>query len=161
MVRALPAYKRGEPRVCVMVKAPTPEEGDRRRLCLERKVLTTERVRHVNRIKGLLFSQGISEYEPLRRDQRERLEELQTGDGRPLAAQLCRELDRLELLLAQIKMVEVERDTLLAAERAATLAAMLLDTRASGLNSPLSCGRRGCSDISTTGDKLRLMQAWF
>ena len=31
LVRALLAYKRGEPRVCAMVKAPTPEEEDRRR----------------------------------------------------------------------------------------------------------------------------------
>ena len=70
LVRALLAYKRGEPRVCAMVKAPTPEEEDRRRLCRERKVLIVERVRHVNRVKGLLFSQGISGYEPLRRDRR-------------------------------------------------------------------------------------------
>jgi len=82
LVRALLAYKRGEPRVCAMVKAPTPEEEDRRRLCRERKVLIAERVRHVNRVKGLLFSQGISGYEPLRRDRRERLDTLQTGDGR-------------------------------------------------------------------------------
>jgi transposase len=107
LVRALLAYKRGEPRVCTMVKAPTPEEEDRRRLCRERKVLIAERVRHVNRIKGLLFSQGISGYEPLRRDRRERLDTLQTGDGRllpdHLKAQVRRELDRLELLLKQIK----------------------------------------------------------
>src|SRR6266550_8451098 len=102
LVRALLAYKRGEPRVCAMVKAPTPEEEDRRRLCRERKVLIGERVQHVNRVKGLLFSQGISGYEPLRRDRRERLDELRTGDGRPLPknlkAQISRELDRLELL---------------------------------------------------------------
>ena len=66
LVRALLAYKRGEPRVCAMVKAPTPEE-DRRRICRERKTLTAERVEHVNRIKGLLFAQGISDYEPLHR----------------------------------------------------------------------------------------------
>src|SRR6266436_5315485 len=59
LVRVLLAYKRGEPRVCAMVKAPTPEEEDNRRLCRERKVLTAERVLHVNRIKGLLFCQGI------------------------------------------------------------------------------------------------------
>src|SRR5216684_597439 len=58
LVRALLAYKRGEPRVCAMVKAPTPEEEDSRRLCRERKVLTAERVLHVNRIKGMLFCQG-------------------------------------------------------------------------------------------------------
>ena len=86
LVRALLAYKRGEPRVCAMVRAPTPEEEDRRRLCRERKTLTAERVQHVNRIKGLLFSQGVSGYEPLRRDRRQRLDELKTGDGRPLAA---------------------------------------------------------------------------
>jgi transposase len=58
LVRARLAYKRGEPRVCAMIKAPTPEEEDRRRLCRERKLLIVERVRHVNRVKGLLFTQG-------------------------------------------------------------------------------------------------------
>ena len=33
LVRALLAYKRGEPRVCAMVRAPTPQEEDRRRIC--------------------------------------------------------------------------------------------------------------------------------
>ena len=84
LVRALLAHKRGEPRVCAMVKAPTPKEEDRRRLCRERKVLIGERIRHVNRVKGLLFSQGISGYQPLRHDRRERLDTLQTGDGRLL-----------------------------------------------------------------------------
>jgi transposase len=116
LVRALLAYKRGEPRVCAMVRAPTPQEEDRRRICRERKTLTAERVEHVNRIKGLLFAQGISNYEPLLRWRRERLEELRTGDGRPLPehlkAQIERELDRLELVLQQIKRVEAERDAL-------------------------------------------------
>ena len=63
LLRALLAHKRGEPRVCPMVRAPTPEDEDRRRICRERKVLIMERVQHVNRIKGLLFSQGASGYE--------------------------------------------------------------------------------------------------
>jgi len=121
LLRALLAHKRGEPRVCSMVRAPTPEDEDRRRICRERKVLIMERVQHVNRIKGLLFSQGASGYEPLRRDRRARLDALQTGDGRRLPqhlkAQVCRELDRLELLLEQIKAVEAEQDALLAAAR--------------------------------------------
>jgi transposase len=138
LIRALLAYKRGEPRVCAMVKAPTHEEEDRRRLCRERKVLITERVCHVNRIKGLLFSQGINDYEPPHRDRRERLKELQTGDHRPLLphlkAQLCREIDRLELLLAQIKAVEAERNALLAAEPTVSPgpAAMLLGIKGIG-----------------------------
>ena len=138
LLRALLAHKRGEPRVCAMVKAPTPEEEDRRRLCRERKALIAERIKHVNRIKGLLFSQGVSGYEPLHRDRRERLESLQTGDGRPLPghlkAQILRELDRLELLLKQIKAVEGERDALLVEQDVATPApaAMLLDLKGVG-----------------------------
>ena len=138
LVRTLLAYKRGEPRVCAMVKAPTPEEEDHRRLCRERKVLTSERVLHVNRIKGLLFSQGVSGYEPLRRDRRQRLDELRTGDGRPLPlhlkSQIGRELDRLELLLEQVKAVEAERDALLASQDvvAPAPAAMLLGIKGIG-----------------------------
>ena len=88
LLRALLAHKRGEPRVCSMVRTPTLEDEDRRRICRERKVLIMERVQHVNRIKGLLFSQGASGYEPLRRDRRARLEALQTGDGRRLPQHL-------------------------------------------------------------------------
>lgn len=121
LLRALLAYKRGEPRVCAMVVAPSPEEEDRRRLCRERQALIAERIRHVNRIRGLLFAQGIGDYAPLRRDRRARLEALRTGDGRELPAhlkaQIGRELDRIELLLRQIVSVEAERDALLAAAR--------------------------------------------
>lgn len=117
LVRALLAYNRGEPRVCAMLRVPTPEEEDRRRLVRERKALTNERIRHVNRIKGLLFSQGVSGYEPLRGDRRKRLDTLATGDGRPLPpalkAQIGRELDRIELLIQQIKEVEDARDAML------------------------------------------------
>lgn len=101
-----------------MVRPPTPEAEDERRICRERAELIEERVRHVNRIKGLLFSQGVGDYEPLRRNRRERLLKLRTGDGRPLGehlkAQIGRELDRLELLLKQIAAVEEAREALLA-----------------------------------------------
>lgn len=112
LVRTLLAHKRGEPRVCAMVRAPEPQDEDRRRLTRERKALMTEAVRHTNRIKGLLYGQGIVGYEPRRRDRRSRLEQLTTGDGRPLAprlkGQIIRELDRLELVLNQIASCEAE-----------------------------------------------------
>ena len=117
LTRTLLAFKRGEPRVCAMVRAPSHEDEDRRRICRERKVLIAERVMHVNRVKGLLFAQGVSGYQPLRKDRRIRLEELSTGDGRGLPkhlkTQINRELDRLELLLEQIAAVESERNSLL------------------------------------------------
>lgn len=140
LVRALLAHKRGEPRVCAMVRAPNPEEEDRRRIGRERRTLIVERVRHVNRVKGLLFAQGIFDYEPLRDLRRGRLDELVTGDGRPLPErlerQIRRELDRLELLLEQIDAVEAERDALLASAQCSTdrpvPAAMLLGLRGVG-----------------------------
>ena len=139
LVRALLAHQRGEPRVCAMVRVPTPEEEDRRRVSRELKALTAERVRHVNRVKGLLFSQGISEYEPLHRDRRAQLEQLRTGDGRPLPdhmkRQISRELDRLELLLEQVKTVAAERDVLLvpaAEDTVATPAKVLLALKGIG-----------------------------
>lgn len=105
-----------------MVRAISCEDEDRRRIGRERKALMVERVAHVNRIKGLLFSQGIAGYEPLRRDRRLRLEQLQTGDGRALPkymrTQIGRELDRLELVIEQIKAVEDERDAFIEAQSA-------------------------------------------
>ncbi len=137
LVRALLAYKRGEPRVCAMLRVPTPEEEDRRRLVRERKALTNERVRHVNRVKGLLFGQGVSGYQPLNRDRRKRLEELVTGDGRPLPsalkAQISRELDRIELLIEQIKAVEKARDDMMvAAQTSSPAPALLLNLKGIG-----------------------------
>src|ERR1700755_2295734 len=105
LLRALLAFKRGEPRVCSMVRAPTPQDEDRRRICGGGETLTAEGLRHVNRIKGLLFSQGIGDYEPLRRDRRRALEAVRTGDGRALGAnmkaQIGRELDRLPMLVRE------------------------------------------------------------
>src|SRR5436190_1716382 len=138
LVRTLMAFKRGEPRVCSMARASTPQEEDRRRVCRERRTLVGERVRHVNRIKGLLFAQGVFGYEPLRKRRRERLEDLRTGDGRPLPvhlkAQIIRELDRLEVVLAQLKSVAAERDALLkpASEEMPSPPAMLVQLKGIG-----------------------------
>jgi transposase len=115
LLRTLLAWQRGEPRVCAMVVPPTPEQEDRRRTSRERAVLLQERVRHVNRIKGLLAGQGITDYEPLHKDRRAHLAALKTGDGQPLPlrlkAELLREIELIELLIRQIAEVEVERDT--------------------------------------------------
>jgi transposase len=119
LLRAPLALERGEPRVCSMARAPTPQDEDRRRICRERKTLIVERIRHVNRIKGAAVFSG---------DRRLRAAAPGSaagagdgsGDGRALGAnmkaQIGRELDRLELLLDQIAAVEAERDAMLARE---------------------------------------------
>lgn len=155
LLRALTAWLRGEPRACSMVRAPTPEAEDRRRLNREYKALVAERVRHVNRIKGLLFAQGIRGFAPLRRDRHQRLAALRTGDGRALpahlAAQLARELARLELLVEQIAAVEAERRQLLSAARAAgrPVPALLLGLRGIGWDFAATLWTEGlCRDFA-------------
>ena len=74
----------------------------------------TERIRHTNRIKGLLAGQGILDFDPLRPKHRERLDELKTGDGRPLPPCLLirRQLGRLDAVVRDLATVEAERNGL-------------------------------------------------
>jgi transposase len=116
MLRALGRYLRGEPDACSVVRVPSVEQEDARRLHRERHRLIQERVSHVNRIKGLCATQGIYDYEPLRSDRKAQLEGLRTGDGRTLPtrlkAEIVRELQRLELVLKMINQIEAERDVI-------------------------------------------------
>ena len=138
LLRTLMAWARGERRVCSMVRAPSPEDEDRRRLTRERGTLLKERIQHTNRIKGLLGGQGVRDYNPLRRDRFERLEALRTGDGRELPAMLKaeirRELDRIVLVTAQLDAVERARDALIRtdAEERINPAALLLKLKGLG-----------------------------
>lgn len=121
MVRALIRYLYGDREACSVVQVPSTVEEDAKRLHRERRRLVTERVQHVNRIKGLCATQGIYDYAPLRADRLTRLSQLRTGDGRQLPtrlkAELERELKRLELVLEMIATVEAERDAILVSER--------------------------------------------
>ena len=122
MLRALMAFERGEEQVFSVVRVPTVEEEDARRVHRERERLIKERIQHVNRIKGLLATQGIYGYEPMRRHRRERFEALTTAMGTPLPDHLrdeiMRHLRRLELVLGMIRAVERQRDAVVQAEPA-------------------------------------------
>src|SRR6516165_3966792 len=115
LLRALIAIDRGERHVCAVVRVPTVEEEDARRSHRERQRLVRERTGHINRIKGLLFAQGIRGIEPKLRRTRIDFAALITAEGRHLPPRLRQELQReyqrLELVEAQIKIVEKERDT--------------------------------------------------
>jgi transposase len=136
LVRALAAWLRGEPRACSMVAVPSVADEDARRLSRERQQLLAERIALSNRICGLLAGQGVSGYLPLHKDRRQRLDGLVGGDGQALAAhlkaELSRMLDRLELTLRQIRLVEAARDAQLAAQPASSAPAALLALRAIG-----------------------------
>lgn len=132
--RTLAAWLRGEPHACSMVRPPSPEEEDRRRLVRERDRLMRERIAQTNRIRGLLTAQGVRGFNPLARNRRAALERLTTGDGRALCPQLKKEiaraLSRLEIVVAQIDEVENERAEIFKVENA--VAAHLMRLRGIG-----------------------------
>ena len=64
-----------------------------------------ERIRHTNRIKGLLAGQGITGFNPLHKDRRQLLDAARTGDGRPLPPQLKAEILREIELIAGDKLL--------------------------------------------------------
>ena len=59
LLRTLIAWCRGERHVWSLVRIPSVDEEDLRRSHRERSRLIRERTAHINRIKGLLFAQGI------------------------------------------------------------------------------------------------------
>jgi len=125
MLRVLAAWLGGDRQVCSMVRVPTPEEEDAKRPHREREHLVQEKLRLVNRIEALLFTQGIRVRPSLRSWERD-LAELRTGDGRALPPLLRAELDRLRRRLVLI--LELIRET--EAERAEALAAAADDAMA-------------------------------
>jgi transposase len=129
LLRALMAWQRGEQQVCRMVRVPSPEEEDRRRQTRERERLIRERTQPINRIKGLLMTQGIRDFEPARRNWHERLAVLRTGDGQDLPpvlkAEVERECKRLWLVIEMIRAVESERKALAASNGAGKVARLV------------------------------------
>ena len=116
LLRSLMAYLRGEPKVWSVVRVPSVNEEDARRLHRERDRLVLERVQHVNRIKGLCALHGIYDYHPLRPQATARLEQLRTAQGGELPprlkSEIKRELHRLELVVEMIATLEAERDAI-------------------------------------------------
>ena len=114
LLRALIAWCRGERHVCSMVVVPSVEEEDLRRSHRERDRLIRERTAHINRIKGLLFGQGIRGINVKSRYKTLTPADLVTGDGRPLpdrlAREIAREVQRVALVQEQLREIERERD---------------------------------------------------
>jgi transposase len=120
LLRTLMALERGEARVGRVVHVPSPEQEDARRRSRERARLVVERGQHTSRIKGLLMTRGIRDFEPTRSGWQARLEALRTPDGRPLApclrAELLRECRRLRQVMETVAEVEAEQKAVAAAE---------------------------------------------
>jgi len=117
LLQLLLRWAHGEPRVWSVVRVPSPEEEAARQLTREITTVRVDRTQVRNRIQGLLATQGIRC--ELTRPFPARLAELQTGDGRPLAAAWR---DRLAREWAHLQAIETRLATLCTA-RAAAIAA--------------------------------------
>jgi transposase len=112
LLNLLLRYHGGEKKVWSVVRVPSAAAEDARQLHRELQELKDERTEHVNRIKGLLASQGLTAPE-VNKDFAPWLNAVRLWDGSavPLELQqrLRRELERWELLGRQIRTLEDER----------------------------------------------------
>ena len=127
LMRALLAYLRGEPKVCSVVRVPSVEDEDAKRLTRQRERLMCERGAHINRIKALLHGQGIRDVKPAAKRFLARLATIRTGDGGrvppALAIEIAREHARLCLVEEQLKTIARETAVVLQTAPAGSAAA--------------------------------------
>jgi transposase len=129
----------GERKVWSVVNVPSAKAEDERQLHREMMALKKERTRHINRIKGLLVSQGVV----IEVDSgfMEAIETVRLWDGSPLPGRLRmrleREHERMELLGQQIGQLEKEREEVIrtSQEDAIEQVRRLLQLKGIGVNS--------------------------
>ncbi len=112
LLRLLKRYCQGDRGSMSVVRVPTLEQEDQRRLHRERERLIKERGGHSARIKSLLVAHGIRL--EIRTDFLERLEAAKRGStgyelGSDLKAELRREYERYRMVHQQIKALEGEQ----------------------------------------------------
>ena len=111
LLRMLVHHHAGEKNVWSVVHVPSPEAEERRHLHRERWTLSDERTSHINRIKGLLASQGI--HLSVKKDFPESLQAALTWDGNllptRLVPRLLREYERMQLVEYQIQQIESQQ----------------------------------------------------
>jgi len=131
-------YCAGESKVWSVVRVPTVEEEDRRQLHRELRTLKKEHTRVVNRIQGLLASQGVRF--PKGRNVSARLDGMRSWDGTPLPAglraRLQREWEHAQFLHTKILELQRQRSRAIKHDRGETIdkVRQLLRLRAIGEN---------------------------
>jgi transposase len=132
-------YVAGEQRVWSIVRVPSVEEEDRRQLHRALATAKRDRTRVINRIKGLLASQGL--VMPPSGDFRLQLEALRLWDGSPLPAglrhRLGQEWAHVQVLAQRIGQLEAERRALMQTAEDASMKKVrqLLTLKGIGTNS--------------------------
>jgi transposase len=113
LLRLLGRYVSGDGRVWRVVRVPSEGEEDARHLHRMRETLQQERTRMINRLHGLLTSQGV--HLSVRADFLERLATVRRWDGTPLPPGLTDRLQQvwaqLDALTRQVAAVDAVRTT--------------------------------------------------
>lgn len=139
LLNMLVRYHQGEPKVWSVVHVPSIEAEDQRQLHRELMALKREQTHHINRIKGLLVSQGV--VLEVQTDFLKQLEAVRLWDGSPVPSSLdtllVREQERLELVRAQIHQIEATRKEALRSSQDAVIEQVrrLVRLKGIGLNS--------------------------
>jgi transposase len=109
IVKHLMRYTGGDMTACRMIRIPDADQEDARQLSRELHELKGEKTSHTNRIKGLLETQGIA-LRDVTLNFKTNLDSMLTADGRPLSPELkerlCREFDRVALVVEHIRELE-------------------------------------------------------
>jgi transposase len=115
LVGMLLRYRAGERTVWSVVRVPSVEEEDRRHLHRELKTAKRDRTRITNRVKSLLFSQGVRLVQM--KELPQLLGSMRLWNGKPLPkhlrARIEREWKQVVLLTEKIKELTAERRKLL------------------------------------------------
>ena len=114
LLRRLERHAHGEDRVWRVVRVPSEREEDARHLHRLRETLQQERTRMINRLHGLLTTQGVDV--PLRMDFLERLATVRRWDGTPLPPGMTQRVRAvwaaLKFLTTQLAEVDATRAAL-------------------------------------------------
>jgi transposase len=114
LLRLLDRHAQGEDRVWRVVRVPSEDEEDARQLHRLRETLQQERTRMINRLRGLLTTQGVEV--PLHGDFVERLATVRRWDGTPVPPGLTQRLrcvwGELQFLTTQLAEVDAARAAL-------------------------------------------------
>ena len=117
LLRTLIAHELEWPRVCSMVRVPTVEQEEERKISRHRETLVEMRTACVTRIKSELLTHGIADYEPFRKNRWELFQKLRNSSGGELPEitrfKVAHELKLLEFIKEQIRETEDKRDELI------------------------------------------------
>ena len=116
LLTLLARHQQGDPRVWRRVRVPSREEEDARQLHRTRETVQQDRNRLINRLKGLMTTQGLAL--PVDADFLMQLETTPLWDGTPippgLKARLQRVWAQLEFLNTELEALDAERVALAA-----------------------------------------------